>query len=80
MLCFYSFLLLILFFAFYIYVYENDNKNISSTFIKAHIEKSILKGKNISENSWCSIEIETYLILFFMCYNVIPNISKLIIL
>lgn len=79
----YSFILLIfiiLFFSVYIYIWLYHYVNTDIEYINIHIEKTILKQHNITEKSWCSIEIQSYLIFFFMCYNTIPNISKINIL
>lgn len=79
----YSFLLLIfiiLFFSVYIYIWLYHYVNTDIEYINKHIEKTILNQHNITEKSWCSIEIQSYLIFFFMCLNTIPNISKINIL
>lgn len=51
-------------------------KEDESVYIK---NKFILKH-NITKSSWCSIEIESFLLLFFMCYNRIPKIGKFFLL
>lgn len=50
---------------------ENKNFNFYN-----YIDKEIFSKYKITERSWCSIEIESYLLFFFMCYNRIPNIGK----
>lgn len=40
-----------------------------------YLDSTIFKKYNVSNKSWCSIELESYLMLFFLCYEKIPNIS-----
>lgn len=44
----------------------------------SYIDMDLLNTYNISKNDWCSIEIKSYLILFFLCFERIPNISIII--
>lgn len=45
-----------------------------------YIKNKFILKHNITKSSWCSIEIESFLLLFFMCYNRIPKIGKFFLL
>lgn len=55
----------------YIYIYNKDYLPV----ISSHVDKSLLKKYNISESDWCSVEIKSYIVLFFLCFEKLPNIS-----
>lgn len=58
----------------FIYLYINIICSCPSL-SSSYVERNLLNTHNISENDWCSIEIKSYLILFFLCLERIPNIG-----
>lgn len=69
-----SIIIIIFITIFYTCIYYLYCKKSNASSINTYLDKSLLRY-NITENSWCSIEINSYIILFYMCYNRIPNIS-----
>lgn len=69
------FLCLFLFVTILLNYFYNVNKNDSCLKI-SYIDSSIFLTSNITNNDWCSIEIESYLMMFFLCHERIPNIGK----
>lgn len=47
-------------------------------FSNDYIDKKIIIKYNVTEKDWCSVTCLSYMVLFFLCLDNIPNISMFI--